>query len=221
MSENTIPEGRIAIEDATAPDLREFAATQLGLEVSSSMNAKTLRSKIATVAPDLKHVPSVSAGAAPEPEPAAIPVGYVPVEGEDPAKRPAAISMPAGADLLHQSMDPKVELEVLTTTDKARAKACTVSVNGVVTRIERGKKVSVPYRVFLAMQDAVEYQAVDTDENNPITGEPIKDWVPQHSYPFRVTKMPTDEEIADWHKRTDKGFMGSHRPAPQHAPVAA
>ena len=43
----------------------------------------------------------------------------------------------------------------------------------------------------------------DTDEINPLTGMPIKEYVEQLSYPHQVFSRPSDEDIAAWHARTD------------------
>jgi len=211
---------RIPIEDADLPTLKHFAELALGLEVKPGTNAHSLRGKIKTAMPDIKDVPPIPK--APEPvvqmpqqEPMHVQAPFVPdpaapiVDGENPAARPAAVSRPASAALMHPNQDPKVTLKIHKTDDKRRSKDVTVGVNGVVWRMKRGEVINVPYRVYLALQNAKEKAAVELDEINPLTGTPKMGWEEIHSYPFEVHKMPSDEEIAAWEVATGSGFAAS------------
>jgi hypothetical protein len=213
---------RIAIADAEAKELKAFAEMMLGIEIAHGTNAAQMRVKIQKVAPDLKEIPVLTAPPAAAPAPimvqtaADVPAMVRSITGETPETRPAAVSRPPSAELLHQSFDPKVELEVLKSSDKYRPRVATVQVNGIVTQIERGVKVEVPYRVYLALMDARENISVETDQINPATGDPVREWQEVLSYPFLVHSMPSKEEIAEWHRKVDDGFQGA-QPLQQRA----
>jgi hypothetical protein len=201
---------RIPLADADMPTLKHFAETLLGIEVKTGTNAAQLRGKISAAAPELKDVPALPKPPEPmvmaAPPPAPAPAEYVPVEGENPALRPAAISRPASQALMHPNLDPKVRIKIHKTDDKRRSKEVTVSVNGAVWRMQRGVEIDVPYRVYLALDNAKEKAAVETDDLNPVTKEPIMGWEEIHSYPFTVRQMPSDEEIDAWEIATGSGF---------------
>ena len=208
MSEDTKPT-RIPVQDADLATLKHFAESFLGIEIKPGTNAAQVRGMIGKAAPELKDVPPLPAPPAPivqaiMPRPVQQPVG----EGEDPIARPAAVSLPASEELLHSSHDPKVEIMIAATNDKARPKDVTVGVNGDIFRIQRGKRVEVPYRVYLALEDAKERAPVPdpTGATNPFTGDPIMVWEEVHSYPFSTFKMPSDDEVRAWHERTGGGF---------------
>lgn len=221
MTEAATTPARVPLEEADYATLKQFAGTMLGLEIKNGTNAAQVKAKILSVMPECKDVPAIVAppepivrvvevpaapAAAPAPVVAAIPADYVPVEGEDPTKRPAAISRPASNELIHASLDPKVKLVIAKTDDKKRAREVTICVNGDVTRIQRGHEVNVPYRVYLALLNAKEKAAVPGDDINPVTGDPIMVWEEVYSYPFSVHAMPSAEEIAAWEAATGSGF---------------
>lgn len=211
MSDDTKPT-RIPLQDADLATLKHFAEAFLGIEIKPGTNAAQVRGMIGKAAPELKDVPPLPAPPAPivqvAPAPIAQPVPQAVGEGEDPIARPAAVSLPASTELLHPSMDPKVTIMVAATADKSRPKDVTVGVNGDIFRIQRGQKVDVPYRVYLALEDAKEKAPVPdpSGATNPFTGEPIMVWEEVHSYPFSVYKEPSPEEVAAWHQRTGGGF---------------
>ena len=204
---------RIPIDDADAATLKHFAEMALGIEVKLGTNAASLRAKIRAAMPDVKDVPALP----PEPKPVVMPeqqavhvqTPFIPPINQGNSaeiERPAAVSRPASQALMHPRLDPKVTIEIARTDDKRRAKEVTVSVNGNVWRMQRGQKIDVPYRVYLALLNAKEKAAVETDEINPITGMPVVSWEEVYSYPFSVHKMPSDEEVAAWEAATGSGF---------------
>lgn len=185
----------IPLDQARNKALFHFAAVVLGLEVSSGANDTTLRSKILAAAPDTTEI-KVPANVAGPAAPAAV--------------APAAPSTPDVARKLtsHFRDDPRVEISVIDSADKTRAKDVQIAVNGDVVIIQRGQKVDIPYRHFLALRDAVETIGRETDQINPVTGLPIIEWVMQPSYPFSVFKMPSEAEIAAYHARCDDAAIG-------------
>lgn len=196
-------EPRIPIADADAATLRHFAGVTLGLEVNQSMNAVTLRSRIATVAPDLKDIPALPKPAAP------IDTGHAAAPDLPPAVEAPVVKAGGVRTLIHYSKDPKVELTVAKTDDPRRPKDVTIAVNGDVWRLQRGKHISLPYRAYIALENAKEKAAVEIDEVNSM-GIPIREWQEVYSYPFTVHKMPSDEEIAAWRAATDDAVASPH-----------
>lgn len=217
-------ENRIKLNEADAATLRHYAEVSLGLEVKTGTNANQLRAKIKQAEPDCEYVPTLPGKPAPivqqAPEQPQVVERIVEkiVYLERPAQtdaqmqtteRPAAVSRPASRELMHPSMDPKVRVRVPKTDDKRRPKDVTLGVNGDIYRMQRGQWVDLPYRFYLALEDAVERAAVpDPERINPVTGEPLMVWEEVHSYPFEVdrTRFPSDAEIAAWEEATGSGF---------------
>ena len=112
--------------------------------------------------------------------------------------------------------DPKAEITIAQTSDKTRSRDVQVAVNGDVIIVQRGKRVAIPYRFYLALDNAIEKIARDTDEINPQSQMPVKEWVDQPSYSYTTHRLPSDEEIAAWHKRTDNNELKAG-PAPMAA----
>lgn len=208
---------RIPLDDADLATLKHFAELALGIEIKDGTNSSQIRAKIKKAMPDLKDVPPIPAPPAPVVQQVAqasgdeeAPIVYNEL-GEAPSVRPAAISRPATAALLHQVNDPRVEITIAKTAEKHRSKDVTVAVNGVTCRMKRGERINVPYRVYEALKNAIEKIQVETDEINPATGSPYYTYEEVQSYPFTVHRMPSDDEIAAWHKKTDEGFQPATR----------
>jgi hypothetical protein len=185
----------IPIANATNAQLRYFAETVLGLDVPKINNTSQLRSKIEAAMPnivDVRAPDGLHGDAASAPEPKVLGGGTLKND-----------SIPDGALGRHQRFDPKVTLQVMPSSDKLRAKDVQIAVNGDVVMLQRGQKVAIPYRYYLALVDAVEMVAVELDEIDPQTSIPAKEWQEQHSYPFSVIDLPSPEAIAAWHIRMD------------------
>ena len=222
---------RIPLDEADFATLKHFAETQLGLEeIKDGTNLKTIRAKIRSAMPNCESIPPLPAPPAPiEPDEAfqhaPVQAQFTPYSGEEPeplqfnnvgeapAQRPAAVSRRPSRQLMHPSQDPKVTLRFHKTDDKRRAREVTFSVNGYVCRYRRGVDVEVPYRIYRAACNATEMAAVETDDINPFTGEPVMGWEDIQSYPFSIVKLPPEEEIRAWNAATSGGFA-------DRAPVA-
>lgn len=122
-------------------------------------------------------------------------------------------AIPSGIAGQHYRYDPKVEVTINETSDKTRARDVQIAVNGEVIIIQRNKRVSIPYRFYLALENAVEKISRETGEINPVTQMPLREWVEQPSYSFTTHRLPSDEEVAAWHKRTDS-FDAHAEPEP-------
>ena len=168
---------RIPLDDADLATLKHFAELALGIEIKDGTNSSQIRAKIKKAMPDLKDVPAIPAPPPPVVQAQAnagdeeAPIQFNDL-GEAPSVRPAAVSRPASAALLHQVNDPRVEITIAKTAEKHRSKDVTVAVNGVTCRMKRGERINVPYRVYEALKNAIEKIQVETDEINPATGSP-------------------------------------------------
>tara|TARA_R110000782_G_scaffold13632_1_gene40137 strand:+ start:44 stop:634 length:591 start_codon:yes stop_codon:yes gene_type:complete len=191
---------KIAVEDADAAQLFYFATHVLGLEVKAGTNGPQLRAKIETAAPGTKEI---------EAPPAAVrATAAAPV---DPATKKPRI--PAGRAGQHYSFDPKVTVRISPTSEQTRPRDVQLAVNGDVVICKRGEPIALPYRHYLALNQAVEMVGRDTGEIHPQTGLPIIEFIEQHSYPFQELEMPSDEEIAAWHVRVDDASMDEKKAA--------
>ena len=72
--------------------------------------------------------------------------------------------------------------------------------NGVVWLLQRGKPLTIPYRVFEALEIAVK-DSITHDKN---TGDVHSTLV--RTVPYQVLERPSDEEVAAWRARTDHLF---------------
>lgn len=191
---------KVKLDDASNPQLRYFCEAVLNLDGIKPVGQRNdfLIAKIkAALGEDVTEIelPKESVNFAP-PKAAAKEIAPTP-EG----------AIPSGPAGLHFMYDPKVEITVAATDDKRRPRDVQVAVNGDVIIIQRGQRVAIPYRFYLALENAIEKVSRDTGEINPHSQMPEKEWVDQPSYDYRVHKLPTDEEIAAWHARTDNAEL--------------
>lgn len=225
---------RIPIEEASPPQLREFASNVLGIEgITQSHNSTQMRAKIETVEPGLKFIIVND-----EPPPAGPPPA---VEAQPPA---AAPTMPLGeivgaVDLAEQERrwnadpenrypdgtrvpfsrrplpplhkashhhDPTIEINIPSTRERGGNRDVFVAVDGTPFLIQRDKWVKVPYRVFGALNDAVEKHLERRQDRTNEKAEIVER--ESLAYQFSSRNPPTEAEIADWHARTDNCFAG-------------
>lgn len=179
----------IALEEASNAQLLAFGQV-LGLDVRAGMNNATLIARIHQADPlrDKITVPAPKESTVSEP-------------GDQHTAVAKEGSIPAGIAGTHWRFDPKVRLSILPSNDGIRAKDVQIACQGEVMLIRRERPVEIPYRHYLVLKNAIETVSRDTDEINPMTGLPVKEWVEQNSYPFQVEAMPSAEEIAAWEKR--------------------
>ena len=184
---------KIALNDATNPQLLHFAGVVLGIDgINRGQNNKTLIGKILAVDPTITEIEVPDDLTTPTPvEQVAPPQGIVPAQKVAPRKRSN-----------HYRDDPKVTLSIAQGSGTG-VKDVQLDVNGDVVTVRRGATVDVPYRHYLALLEAKTARMVETGETNPQTGMPILEPVDEPTYPFSVVRMPSDEEIADFHARTD------------------
>lgn len=187
MSGTTVP-----LAEADFATLRQYALA-IGIEVKHGFNSAQLRARIEHAEPGVTDIPLTIGDAPPSPaaEASAAPDNVTSIAD-------AVTAAPATAprySVNNPSADPKVAIRVHKTSDPTREKEVTIIVLGHVTRIRRGEKVEVPYRVFKALDTAIEKRAVPSDRVNSF-GTVEYDYEEVHSYPFDVLAMPPAEEIA-------------------------
>ena len=199
---------KVKLEDATNAQLRYYCEAIINLDgIKAGQSNSHLIAKVRAAQGEETEVielPPESVHFAPARQ-AAVDIAPTP-EGDIP-------SGPAGQ---HYRYDPKAEITIAQTSDKTRSRDVQVAVNGDVIIVQRGKRVAIPYRFYLALDNAIEKIARDTDEINPQSQMPVKEWVDQPSYSYTTHRLPSDEEIAAWHKRTDNNELKAG-PAPMAA----
>lgn len=179
---------QIPINEATDRQLRDFATRSLQLELHHSLGRARILAAMAPVhTSDFITVPDD------EPAPdAPAPL----VQTAQPVTAPQARLKGGRADA-----DPKVEVTIQNGSSQVDGgDDVFVSVNGRYWQIQRNKRVSIPYRVFLVLQGAVRGEAspgpTDADGSTPIIITDVS------NYPMQVHTLPTPAEIAAFHAAT-------------------
>lgn len=172
---------KIPINEATADQLREYCEVFLGIHVSPNPGTKpeTIKAKILQAKPDIEFIENEV-----EEEPA-VPEGAAP-QKVDGAKR--------GYGPGTSQFDPKVKIRINQSEGPGGNRGVPVGVNGQIMILPRGEVIEVPYRYYLALDQAVQA----TYHQDPKTHEPIASV--GHSYPFQVIQMPPQEDIEAWHE---------------------
>ena len=188
----------IPIEEAAPEQLRAFANDVLGLGLPTHTKDETVLARIKTCwKPDYITAPSepgapVQAEAAPAEERPAPPSA----KQAEAAPQPPKVPVPAGRELKSDRpgssiKDPKVSLIINEQPGPGGKRDVFVSVNGSGMMIPRGEYVSVPYRYYLVLGNAILTHWEQEDD-----GELTAHDVP--NYPFQVRTHPPEEEIAAW-----------------------
>lgn len=205
----------VSLDEADIHSLRHHATVTMGLDCSKSMNGQGLRAKIKQADAGIENIPVFipTGEGTPRADTAATPAASGPQQHATANGKPIPRSATPLTNLdeiddpMHHKHDPRVGIVLFKTDDKRRSRDVQVGVNGVGFVMNREVEVFVPYRVYLALRDAVETAYVDGDDLNPVTGEPFKVATQIESYPFRVTHMPGQEEIDAWTAMTSRTFQ--------------
>ena len=176
------------IDDATPEEVKEFASRFLGIPTAELTDGQIAAKVRAATETDMIYV-----SVPPEEQEM---TGHPPIAVED----DVAAKLQGG--LGHS--DPQVKL-ILHNEEKdgvivSRHKE--VGVNGVVWLLKRGTEITIPYRVYLALNNAAR-DVITHDGTGEVMTQTVK------STPFNVTKLPTDDEVAAWEKRTATQFVPS------------
>lgn len=175
----------ISIDDATPEQLRDYGKTFLGLPVDDDDDAAVLAKVRAANEGDTIFVRT-------EPE-----------ETDQTGSPPPDVEQNQGGGIVGSlgRQDPKVTLVlhaeerdgVVTNRHKE------VGVNGVVWLLKRGEEITIPYRVFEALENAERHVITHTTEGE-VREQRVK------NTPYNIVRMPPPEEVAKWHSLTDSQF---------------
>lgn len=183
---------RLPIDKASLAQLKQFAAGRLKIKLSPNPNVgreKILEAIRREWEHDFIEFDADAQGAT-APEPKAVP--------EERAKQPVVKDTIRRLDT-DSSKDPRItiELHVLPGNGpQSGDRPVPVGVNGKHMLIPRGKPVTIPYRFYLGLREAVrtEYEM----RQDPITKQ--EDIVSHdvQSFPFNVIQAPPLEEVLAW-----------------------
>lgn len=171
---------KIALEEATIPQLKKFGTEVLGLSFKVNESKPSILSKIATVRHDLEEI-----DIADDEEGDAAQTKSAPAVAATPVKK-ARFHSTSG------KFDPVVTLNIQIEKAKGGERPVPVGVNGTVMLIPRGKDVEVPYRYFEALEKAVLTESDQDEETHEITSRDV------YAYSYQVKRMPPEEEIQAW-----------------------
>lgn len=181
---NTFEEKNIV--DATPAEVRDFASTFLGIPVEGISDDEVgAKVKAAT---DGERI-----------------FVRVPVEGADQTGSPPPDVEPTSK--LQGGLgrgDPKVRI-VLHNEERDGVvvnRHKEVGVNGIVWLLKRGEPIEIPYRVYLALNNA-DRDVMTHNGEGEVLIQKVK------NTPFNVEQMPTKEEITAWEARTGSQFVPS------------
>lgn len=179
---------KLPIEEASDAQLRSFASDFLQLDLSKSCDT---RAKLLAEIGKAWKQPFIN-----------VAVSDSPLQNDQAeAAKPQSKHIGILAKYKH---DPLVELEIQSTSYPGGDQPAPVNVNGGNLLIPREVRVTIPYRFYLALKGSHE---VGTTQD--------KDTFEFHhrkftNYPMTVFKVPSEAEIAEWHKKTDHLRLGRH-----------
>lgn len=171
------------IKEATPEEIRSYAQFFLGIPVEGLSEGEVLAKATAAMEGETIFV-AVAEGNEPVDQ-----TGPVPPNVEN---KGAKMAGGLGHD------DPKVTL-TLHAEEKdgvivSRHKE--VGINGIFWLLKRGESITIPYRIFKNLNDAVRDVVTHDKEGNERHQR-------VHNTPFNIERMPSPEEIKAWHQRTD------------------
>lgn len=180
---------KIPISKATNAQLRQFATRSLQLELPPIANDKQILAKMQAAAYDKDFI-TLSDDDAPAPSPEADEAQQQQVQ----EAKPIARRVQGGRG----EKDPKVEITIGFGSLPGGRDPVPVSVNGRAVVIQRGMRVAIPYRYFLALNLAKNADASQPDLSKAINYAEVS------NYPITVHQetFPTQAEIDDWMERT-------------------
>lgn len=100
------------------------------------------------------------------------------------------------------AQDPKVRLRIGETELPGGKDPFPIGVNGSIVVVQRKLVVDMPYRYYLALQNAVREVVTQDQKTRELMVSEVT------NYPLvQVIAMPSAEQIADFHARTDNELM--------------
>jgi hypothetical protein len=188
---------QLPLAEATPAQVRAYATDFLQLDIEHGSSDAAVEAAVMTAqgwAGDGTEMIFVMEAAAAAPSQAGDPPPFVPGAT---APRPAAPVGAMAGSLGHD--DPQVTIKINNDAGRGSigARDVPVGVNGRVWQLKRMVPVKIPYRVFLALQDAIEDEVTHDPSNN----EELHTDVQRVTY--QSISMPSADEIAEWHARVD------------------
>ena len=176
----------VTLDEATPEQLREYAKSFLGQIVDNDDDA-AVRAKVR---------------AATEGETIFVPADTGEISDQTGTPPPDTEGTGGGLVGTLGRNDPKVTLTLHAEERDGQVvnRHKEVGVNGVVWLLKRGESITIPYRVFLALDAAERHVITHTTE-----GEQREQVV--KNTPFNIERMPPPEEIKAWHEKTDSQFV--------------
>lgn len=197
---------KIPINEASAKQLRYHAEVILGIEsIAHSANRGMIQAKIEAAAPGTAEIQiedEIDSPAQTEAE-ANSAVAAIEAEAEKAAavgERASAVHGLSARQAAQHHHDPKIEINIPQTAEAGGKDDVPVSVNGIQWTIQRDKWVTVPYRVFEALNHALQTLY---EHSNDDLGRMKVDERSVYSYPFQTRNEPSEAEVAAWRKRTE------------------
>ena len=178
----------VNIDEATPEQVRNYAASFLGIPVDDVTDGEVLAKVRASIEGSTIFV--------------ATETDEADQTGAEPAKSAEETTVGGGLVGTLGREDPKVTLTLHAEERDGvvvnRHKE--VGVNGVVWLLKRGEPITIPYRVYIALRNAERHIITHTPE-----GE-VREQVVLNT-PFNVERMPPPEQIEAWHRKTDAMFV--------------
>lgn len=181
----------INIDEATPVQLREYAQSFLGVPVEGEEDGAVLAKVRAANEGDTIFVRATTEAPASQ-------------SGSAPRNPDAQEEKPQGGGIVGSlgRRDPKVTLTLHAEERDGvvvnRHKE--VGVNGVVWLLKRGESITIPYRVFHALENA-ERHVITHTKDGEVREQKVK------NTPYNIERMPSPEQIAAWHAETDGLFV--------------
>jgi hypothetical protein len=177
----------VSITDATPDQLRNYATSFLGIPVEGDDDAAVLAKVRAATDGDTIFVRTA------------------PEETDQTGSPPPQVEEDKTGGGIVGSLgrkDPKVKI-VLHAEERDGVvinRHKEVGVNGVVWLLKRGEPITIPYRVFLAL-DAAERHVITMTPEGETRTQVVK------NTPYNIVQMPAPDEIEKWHRETDQQFV--------------
>jgi hypothetical protein len=185
----------ISITEATPAQLSEYVRTFLNLEVSGHETPEELNAKIDAAQPGATMI-FVNEPDTPAQVTAQETAGEVPLRTEEPRGKQAG-SLGQG--------DPRavIHIPIVDTEDESGKRDVLVGVNGRAWQLKRGHDLTVPWRVVVALQNAVtdvvrHSQAAETLGDVTVSKA--------QRVAFNMLERPSEAELAEWNERVGQQF---------------
>lgn len=122
------------------------------------------------------------------------------IEVEEEAEPAAKSNVSKITNAAHYNNDPKVVVNIASDPANGGSRHFPIAVNGDQILVARDTDVPIPYRHYLALENAVE--TVFRQEQDPLTGTPKTIASQRKAVSYTVRKMPASDEIEAFHRNT-------------------